>query len=117
MRVADGRVVRRIPSADPREHFLSAPATACGSHDVPPTAASVKAVAGPSLLVSMQLGRAGGHLPQPRCAPPFLHASERCRVQASHARPGRLPQPLFTTSLGGRASERELGGGEDARIQ
>ena len=54
MRVADGRVVRRIPSADPREHFSSAPATACGSHDVPPAAASGKAVAGPSLLVSMR---------------------------------------------------------------
>jgi hypothetical protein len=35
----------------------------------------------------MQLGRAGGELPQPRCAPPFVHASERRRVQAPDARP------------------------------
>lgn len=39
--------------------------------------------------VSTQLGRAGGHLPRPRRAPPFVHASERRRVQASDARPGR----------------------------
>jgi hypothetical protein len=39
---------------------------------------------------SMQLGRAGGPLPHPRRAPPFVHASERRRVQASDARPGRL---------------------------
>jgi hypothetical protein len=32
MRIADRRVVRRIPSADPRDHFSSAPATAGESH-------------------------------------------------------------------------------------
>jgi hypothetical protein len=37
----------------------------------------------------MQLERADGALPRPRCAPPFVHASERRRVQASDARPGR----------------------------
>ena len=37
----------------------------------------------------MQLGRAGGHFPHPGRAPPFVHASERRRVQASDARPGR----------------------------
>ena len=88
MRVADGRVVRRIPSADPREHFSSAPATACGSHDVPPAAASGKAVAGPSLHVSMR-SAAAATISRSRGAPPFLHASERRRVQASDARPGR----------------------------
>jgi hypothetical protein len=48
-----------------------------------------KAAALPSLSRSMQLRRPGGHLPHPRCAPPFVHASERRRVQASDARAGR----------------------------
>ena len=43
------------------------------------------------LSLSMQLERAGGHPPTPRHTPPFVHASERRRVQASDARPGRGP--------------------------
>jgi hypothetical protein len=40
----------------------------------------------------MQLRRAGDHLPHPRRAPPFVHATERRRVQASDARPDEQQQ-------------------------
>jgi hypothetical protein len=45
-----------------------------------------------SLSHSMQLRRAGDHLPHPRRAPPFVHATERRRVQASDARPDEQQQ-------------------------
>ena len=41
---------------------------------------------------SMQLRRAGDHLPHPRRAPPFVAATERRRVQASDARPDEQQQ-------------------------
>ena len=64
-----------------------------------------------SLLVSMQLARAGGHLPHPRRAPPFVHASERRRVQAPDGRPGRAGgarravqrTPAYLTGCGSRS--------------
>src|SRR5215212_5956640 len=41
----------------------------------------------------MQLARAGGYLPPPRRAAPFVHAGERRRVQAPYARPRQKGRP------------------------
>jgi hypothetical protein len=66
----------------------------------------------------MQLGRAGGHLRHPRRAPPFVHASERRRAQASDARHGRIavaPDDDDSTSAMADASGREPIVGRHAR--
>jgi hypothetical protein len=55
----------------------------------------------------MQLGGADGHLPHPRRAPPFVHASERRRVQASDARPGRDAVVRARTELAPACRERK----------
>jgi hypothetical protein len=51
----------------------------------------------------MQLERSGGLRPHPRNAPPFVRASERRRVQASDARPGR-GRGVLRRAIGGSAA-------------
>jgi hypothetical protein len=71
------------------------------------------------VLVPMQLGRAGGHFPHPGRAPPFVHASERRRVQASGARPGRSASaasgPARTTGIPDQC--RREGGWRAGRLE
>ena len=45
------------------------------------------------VLPSMQLGRAGGRRPYPRCAPPFVHAREVAEFRRQTLAPDELTRP------------------------